>query len=221
MAGSRLLIASHQPCFLPWGGFIHKMISADVMILRPNTPYKHDDFHHRVKVDGAWLRLPVSPKEQGKMIGDVVLDPYGLHRVARAFETRLWVKRFPHRQRILGAINCIRAYEWNCLSQLNTELLHVVARLLDLRVKIVVDYGPAPPESTKTERVLAACQRAAAGSDFTYLAGAGAREYLEADQFDQVLWQEIDGMPDCSILELIAKYEDPIGFILEHARWAE
>ncbi|MBS3114457.1 WbqC family protein [Candidatus Woesearchaeota archaeon] len=66
----KLVIAAHQPNFLPYIGFTDKMSRADVFLIRDDVQFVKRDFHHRnrIKIPGVtddgtpnskWLTIPV------------------------------------------------------------------------------------------------------------------------------------------------------------------
>ena len=58
-----MLVAIHQPEYLPWLGYFEKMLRADVFVLLDNVQFSEGDFHNRTRIKGTagvqWLSVPV------------------------------------------------------------------------------------------------------------------------------------------------------------------
>jgi len=54
-----MLIAIHQPNFLPWFPFFEKMDQCDIFIILTETQYEKNGFTNRCKVNGKWWTNPI------------------------------------------------------------------------------------------------------------------------------------------------------------------
>ncbi|MBE3582357.1 MAG: WbqC family protein [Thermoanaerobacteraceae bacterium] len=56
-------VAAHQPNYLPWTGFFHKMANCDVFVILDNVQFPWSDFCNRTRIksprEAYWLTLPV------------------------------------------------------------------------------------------------------------------------------------------------------------------
>src|SRR5688572_9886507 len=61
-----MIMAAHQPQYLPWLGYFHKMAACDVFIYLDDVQYKKREFQNRnrirVKEGWQWLTVPVLTK---------------------------------------------------------------------------------------------------------------------------------------------------------------
>ncbi|MEC9265182.1 MAG: WbqC family protein [Pseudomonadota bacterium] len=59
-------VAIHQPNYVPWAGYFHKLAHCDVFIFLDDAQFPKNSFVNRVKIrgDGApgWLTVPAKPK---------------------------------------------------------------------------------------------------------------------------------------------------------------
>jgi len=211
-----LKVASHQSVFLPWAGFWHKVASSDVVVIANDTDFSRRDYEHRVTIAGAWATLPLR-KEGREISSQVVLSDGG---IADRIERELMVKRFKYRDRLAPIVEDLRTItrEEVKLSELNWLLLHSIARVLGLETVFLRDdmktLGP-----TKTQRLMTRLSRHIT-QDYTYLAGFGAKAYLDCDFKQPILYQHVaDGVSTDSVLQLIAEEEDPLAKIIGVAEW--
>ena len=72
-----MIVAAHQPSYLPWLGYFDKMAKVDRFVVMDDLPYEPQNFQNRnrIKVNGGanWLSVPVV-RRQGDRILDVQID---------------------------------------------------------------------------------------------------------------------------------------------------
>ena len=61
-----MILTIHQPAYLPWPGYFHRLMLADTFVFFDNTQFEKNSFINRNKIKtprGAqWLTVPVSLK---------------------------------------------------------------------------------------------------------------------------------------------------------------
>ena len=59
-----MIVAIHQPQYLPWLGYFDKMLKADVFCYLDNVQYKKNEWQNRNRIKTAmgwqWLTVPVT-----------------------------------------------------------------------------------------------------------------------------------------------------------------
>jgi len=74
-----MIVAIHQPVYLPWLGFFHKMRSSDVFVFLDDVPFSKNSVENRnlIKTPRGklWLTMPVrTVGRYGQLIRDVEID---------------------------------------------------------------------------------------------------------------------------------------------------
>jgi hypothetical protein len=68
-----LIVAIHQPNYLPWMGYFSKIARSDIFVFLDDVPFSKGSYSNRVKVMGdqvtRWLSVPVSVN-----LGDMICD---------------------------------------------------------------------------------------------------------------------------------------------------
>jgi hypothetical protein len=209
-------VASHQSVFLPWIGFWNKVASADVCVISNATDFSRRDFEHRVKIQNAWVTLPF--QQTGPRLADIIITSDG--GICQRIEKSLMVKRFKFHHRLEGVVNLLHVLtqEPVPLVYLNKVLMYQLATLLGITTPLVFDEEPTAGPS-KTQRLQTRLERNV-GTDFRYLAGIGAKAYMDSDFQYPVHYQHLtQGLSTDSILQLIAEHEHPLSQVLGAAEW--
>jgi len=215
-----MLIAVHQPQYLPWLGYFHKIDRADRFVLLDNVQFKKNEWQNRNRIKTAqgwqWLTVPVKYKFSQK-IHEVEINP-----------DVPWQRK--HRQAILtnygkaahGAyldalFEDLFSRSWHSISRLNIHLVKSLARILgiDTPIFIASELGDFP--SDPDERLIALTRHFGADQ---YLAGRGGRDYMNLEKYKEkgvsVVFQDFnhpeygqlfgDFQPNMSVIDLLLNH---------------
>jgi hypothetical protein len=73
-----MLIAIHQPHFIPWLGYLHRMAQVDTFIVLDHVQFERRNYQNRsqIRLDGQarWLTVPVVQRSQKERIIDKEVD---------------------------------------------------------------------------------------------------------------------------------------------------
>jgi len=185
-----MIVAIHQPHFLPWLGYLHRMAHADVFVLLDHVQFERRNYQNRtmICVDGEarWLTVPVVQRSQKELIAEKLVDN-------RLDGARRWAPNhfltLRHAYRETGffgsyAAELRRIFEtrWERLVELNYAALELLRDAFGIRTPLVrsSQLGAA---GSRGELILNLCR--ALGAD-TLLAGlGGSRGYLDAQAFER------------------------------------
>ncbi len=138
-----MILAAHQPCYLPKLSFFYKMARADIFVLTDDFQYTTHNFVNRTQiktVNGrAWLTVPVLTKGPIESIRETLVES------SQNWQRKHW--------RTLSVNYTYSAYfeqyadffkdiylfkRWNYLIDLNLELIEFAKRSLNLSTRIVL-----------------------------------------------------------------------------------
>jgi hypothetical protein len=184
-----MIVAAHQPNYLPWLGFFDKLARCDKFLILDHCQFERQGFQNRAKVrmgDGwKWLTVPVVQKSRDERILDkeIANDRDGRLRWGRKqYATLEQVYRgTPHFQRYAPGLHDIFEARWEKLVDLNLALLGFCMAALEIRTPLLRTSRMGPLTGQKSELVLNMCKAAGAT---VYLSGSGAsKEYLDRAAF--------------------------------------
>jgi hypothetical protein len=179
-----LFVAIHQPNYLPWLGYFHKMAAADVFIFLDDVPFSKGSYTNRVKImargEGHWLTVPISV-HLGDPINQVRVatsDWTSSHRIklrstyskASAFDAT-----WPRIEEILDGI------PESDLATINRHLIEIIAGDLGLNCQFLASSEIDVKGATGDDRLVALVT--AVSPDGTYLSGRGGEKYQSEYKF--------------------------------------
>ena len=73
-----MIIAIHQPHYLPWLGYLHRMAQVDAFVVLDHVQFERRNYQNRtmIRMNGAqhWLTVPVVQRSRDKRIVDKEVD---------------------------------------------------------------------------------------------------------------------------------------------------
>lgn len=180
------IVSIHQPCYLPWLGYFHKVAVADTFVVLDHVQFEKNSFINRNKIlqpDGRpmWLTVPVLTKGDSKQrICDVEINKNN------------WASKHPKSITLCYS----KTPYWNVWSEVMIRSLRHFSRLQPVLVFSFVDFLKIlklkPPNiqlsshylppltQTKSDLVLEICRREKAD---VYFSGTLGMSYLNVEKF--------------------------------------
>jgi hypothetical protein len=189
-----MIVAVHQPQYLPWLGYFDKIASADVFVLLDNVQYKKNEWQNRNRIKTAagpqWLTVPVTYRF-GQRINEVLINNRESWQKRQKQTIITNYRKSPHWQELSTALEEIFVRPWEGLADLNIFVVRRLVEILGVSTPIhVASELPAFPEDPD-ERLIGIAKHFGADA---YLAGSGGHNYMNLDKFEQngvkVLFQD-------------------------------
>jgi hypothetical protein len=183
-----MIVTVHQPHYLPWLGYLHRMAAADLFILLDHVQFERGNYQNRTQIlmNGAprWLSVPVVQRSQKERITQKEVDNRG---EGPRWWSQIHLQTLRHAYREAACVNVYvrelrRIFEsrWDRLVDLNAAALEFLRAALGIRTPLVRS-SELGVDGAKSELILNLCR--AVGAD-TLLAGlGGSRNYLDAATF--------------------------------------
>ena len=178
-----MIIAIHQPNYLPYLGFFDKMKRSDIFVIYDDAQFNSRDFQHRNKIRTSkgwqWLTVPVEKKPVP--IKEITIknnvDWSSVHFTA----IRANYLKTPYYSVYENEIRRIYEMRYEKLIDLNMNLIHFLMKAFKIDTKILYasDLGFT---SKSTERLLEITD--ALGGD-VYLSGPKGRDYMDVSLFEK------------------------------------
>lgn len=212
-----MIVAIHQPQYMAWGGYFHKIDSADTFVFLDTVQYKKNEFQNRNLIKGPqgpqWLTVPVL-YHFGQAIREVPINntvPWAKKHQAAIVSC---YGKAPYFDRYFGDFERLYAGPYTGISEINIAAARLIGRLLGIRTTLLV-ASELPRVDDQRDRRLAEIVKLVGGD--TYLSGAGGRGYVNEgifceegvrlvfQEFSAPVYPQLFGQfaPNLSIVDLI------------------
>ncbi|WP_135081477.1 WbqC family protein [Terasakiella sp. SH-1] len=181
-------ISIHQPAYLPWLGYMDKIIQSDIFVYLDTVQFQKNSFQNRNKILTAngplWLSIPVLTK--GKLfelsLKEIEIDSKQKWQKKHLNSIRLNYKKAICYKEIFPEISEFYQKEFRTLSDICFEMLTYYCHKLGITTQIIKSSELGFFDSQKSDLVLDICKSLSATS---YLSGSLGRNYLDLPSFER------------------------------------
>jgi hypothetical protein len=180
-----LRLVIHQPNFLPYVGFFHKLSLADTFVMMDNTQYdKKFTNRNKIKIPDGWSWLTVPINKEHKFLPNKLVEINNkenwkeMHwkKITRSYTNSKFFKK-----NYKSFFEEVYKKEWKFLFELNSELLRQIIDWLGLKIQIIKE-SELNINGNSTERLVNVCKELGAE---TYVSGVGGKEYMNEKLFQK------------------------------------
>jgi hypothetical protein len=176
------IISIHQPVYLPWLGFLDKIISSDKFVFLDDVQYEKNGFQNRNKIrtheGNMWLTVPVKTKST-TMLKNVEIDysfdwikKHTKSIILNYSKTSFFDNYWPELEKIYNK-------KHHYLFDLNMDIIKFLINKLNLKTSFIFSSELKISEKG-SDRILKICKELNAD---TYISGIGGKAYLNEENF--------------------------------------
>lgn len=210
-------VTIHQPYYLPYLGFFHKIIKSDAFVLLDNAQFEKGNFYNRNKINSnsgeVLLTVPVTLESFQTTINDVKITSFKWQKKHYKTILQSYQKAPFFSDHRVFLEECFLENKWEKLADLNIFMIKYFLSYLDISIP-VYKVSEMDIVSEKTERLNDICKSLNATS---YLSGPSGKKYLvesifqksnieiEYQSFNHPIYKSIhkEFLPNMSILDLL------------------
>jgi hypothetical protein len=183
-----MIVAIHQPHFLPWLGYLHRMASVDLFVLLDHVQFERRNYQNRTSIringEARWLTVPVVQRSQKERIVDKEvdnrLDGAKGWALTNSATLRYAYGRAPYFADYAPALEALFAQRWNRLVDINQAGLDLLREAFGIATPLARS-SELGVEGARSDLILGICRAVGAR---TLLAGmGGSRRYLDPQAF--------------------------------------
>jgi len=182
-----MIVAIHQPHFIPWLGYLHRMARADLFVVLDHVQFERRNYQNRsqIRIDGEarWLTVPVVQNSQKERIIDKEVDnrdsarPWGRNHFATL---RHAYREAGYFSTYAPVLKKIFETPWNRLVDLDAAVLDFLRDAYAIHTPLMKS-SELNVAGAKADLILNLCRAVKADA---LLAGfGGSRGYLDCDAF--------------------------------------
>ena len=204
-----MLVAIHQPHYVPWLGYLDRMARADQFIVLDHVQFERRNYQNRTMIlcenETKWLTVPVVQVSQKELIVEKQVD--NSEGGSRAWgPTHFKTLKYAYRKAPFFAAYAPRLQEilearWDKLVDLDLAMLDFLRDAFEIRTPLRRS-SQMKAEGARSGLLLNLCQEV--GPRTTFLGGlGGSRDYLDLQAFEAagigVEWQQFrhPAYPQC------------------------
>lgn len=175
-------IAIHQPNYLPWLGYFHKIQIADEFVILDDVDYQSGNASSitnrtRIKTSngGVLLTVPVLKNHESRHINQIRIDNQQPWAKKHLKTLQMAYAKSAHFDEIYVLLEAILSQKFEFLALLNETLIREICNYLEIGTPLRLSSSLDTIEvSEKNERIIEICEKLGAT---VYFSGNGAREY--------------------------------------------
>jgi len=211
-------VVIHQPYYLPYPGFFHKVSLADIFVIMDDVQYdKRFTNRNRIIVtnDWTWITVPINkedkfrPNMEVRINNDLPWREEHWKKILYSYKNSKFFHLYSQ------YFESLYKREWNYLFDLDFESVKQIFRWLDINVEIIRE-SELGIKSESTQRLVDVCKKVGAE---TYVSGPGGRGYMDEGLFEKsdlrLEYQEYqhpkypqrwakEFIPDLSIIDMLS-----------------
>jgi len=178
-----MILTIHQPDFMPWLGFFHRLFHSDKFIILDDAQFEKNGWINRNRIrtkDGwQWLTVPVIHRNLREEINKIKIDNSKHWRKKHLNSIQAEYSKAPFFKDYFPVIETAYSNPTELLFEFNFGLLKAIYSILELRPKTRL-ASECNIRSNKSRRLVKLCKISKVD---TYLSGTGAKDYLDIHLF--------------------------------------
>jgi hypothetical protein len=211
-----MLVAIHQPTYVPWLGYFDRMIRSDLFVLLDHVQFERRNYQNRALIrledEARWLTVPVVQVSQKERIIEKRVDnPPDVGGTRWWGPTHFLTLRYAYRKApcfdlYAPRLRDILEARWDKLVDLNLAMLDFLRDALAIDTPMLRS-SELDVEGARSGLLLDICRKVSASA---FLGGmGGSRDYLDAEAFRAarmgVEWQDFSHpvYPQCGTAPFI------------------
>ena len=177
-------VAIHQPNYLPYLGFFHKLSLVDTFVIMDDTQYdKKFTNRNKIKVPGNWIWLTVPINKKHKFVANKIVEINNeenwqsdhFEKINRSYSNSEFFKK-----NYKTFFEKIYSKKWDHLFTLNYELIIQLIDWLDIKIEVIKE-SELNINGNSTDRLVNISKKIGAE---TYVSGMGGKEYMNEKMFE-------------------------------------
>lgn len=183
LEGQAVIVASHQPNFLPYPGYFYKMYLCDAFTYSDTVQFSKSAFHNYnyIVEEGMLCKLTV-PVHKAHSICDILLHDWDIHSVKiikRLIQDYSKAKFF---KSIFPLFEDIFKRGHKTLCELNIALNNAIMNQMQFNCFVINEGKLFISGDNASQQIVSICKSLKGD---TYLSGNGALDYIDKSEFDR------------------------------------
>jgi hypothetical protein len=190
-----MILSAHQPAYLPWLGYLHKIATCDVFVILDDVQFEKNSYTNRNKIKTPngelWLTVPIQSKGHlEKPIRLLEIDNQSNWQDKHWKTILQSYKKAPFYKESISWLEEIYANKWTNFVELTNRMTKEILKRVGIKTKLI-QQSELNCQRKKQELILELCEKT--GAD-TYISGTLGQNYIEPASFEnkgiRIMFQE-------------------------------
>ena len=215
-------VAIHQPNFLPWIGYFHKISLVDTFVFFDDVQFpRGKTFGNRVKIKTnngeSWLTVPVLSKGDMADFNAMMINSSSPWQRKSMKTIELSYKKAPYFEMYREGFSRVFLEPYERLTDLNIALVKYISGVIGLKASFALSSGISESSGLTGDDKILAILRALGATTYISGKGAGSTRYIDEERFRKeniaIEWQQYSSpqysqlwgefIPDLSVIDLL------------------
>ena len=187
------IVVIHQPDFIPYLGFFHRLLDANLFIILDDVQFLRRGWHHRdiikTKDGRKWITLGIKKTPQDTKINEIYLNDQEWKKQHLSIIEQNY-KKASYFKEIFPFIENLYKQDYKKMIDMNLASIRILLELFDINIDI--HFSSSYKIDTKSNQLLSDLLKKVDATH--YLSGIGAKDYFNPIPFEKanikVLWQD-------------------------------
>jgi hypothetical protein len=182
-----MIIAAHQPNYLPWLGFFDKILECDIFVIADNIQFERQGFTNRNRIKTysgiRWITVPIKHIEKSFPINEAKIANNSEKKWAKKhwLELKHNYSKAPFWEKYSSFFDETYNKKWTQLIDLNLHLIKALMKFFNIKKDLIM-ASSLGVTGGKSELIIAICKALRAD---TYISGIGGHAYLNLQSFNE------------------------------------
>lgn len=177
-----MIISAHQPAFMPWLGYLHKIAVCEKFVILDDVQFEKNSFINRNYIMGhngpILLTVPIKLKNHlENKIHDIEISNNRNWKKKHLNSIYLNYKKSPFFREHFTFFEDIYNSEWTKLIDINNKILNYLITIFEIKTKVTL-LSDLNVKGSKTELIINICKKM--NSNY-FIFGINGRDYADID----------------------------------------
>ncbi len=175
-----MILSAHQPAYMPWPGYIHKILCAKIFIILDNVQFEKNSFINRnyllFNKEAKLLTVPIKIKNHTNLkIKDILISDHSNWKRKHLQSLYLNYKNTPFYKKHIQFFEYIFNQNWQYINSLNNEILSYILKEIESETSII-NHSDIEVSGNKTNLLINLCKKYNCNS---FIFGANGKDYAD------------------------------------------
>lgn len=177
-----MIVGIHQPNYIPWFGFFHKMLSSDIFVILDDVLCSNKEERRNViKGSNGMISLAIPILNKKAQIKDIEMNNQLDWKHRHIYTLQGCYQKADYWESLSPSFIDIYQHSGSKLADFNLALIELIREHLDIKTPMIRSSEMSGVYGEKNTKIISICK--SLGAEI-YLSGSGAKSYMNEEAFE-------------------------------------